>query len=812
MSKMSRTAGSRTSALLYSSEPIAKAKRARAMTPLAAAIVAALNPVGSAVAQEEDSRQGLEEIVVTATRRETSLQDVPQSITAFSTADIQRQAFQNMQDYVKALPSMNLVNIMPGRNSVVMRGVSTGSAEYRTDSQVAVYLDEQPMTSISQQVDVRMVDIARIEALPGPQGTLFGSSSQSGTLRIITNKPDHAGFSGQAEALVGTTKGGEESYDLSGWLNIPLIDDTLAIRAVGFTAVEGGYVDNVLGMDLSGTGDNADVVEEDWNDYDINGGRLQALWNINEDWDLLASFIAQNSKATGTWESDPAVGDYKITRFFDEYREDDWYQTSMTVTGDLGFAELSFTASDFSRDINYEWDNMAYEQWRTAYYGAYYPLYDTDYSNGSIFNWQGQDRYSFEARLTSQGESRLQWMAGAFYEDVYDWWFYGALVPGLPSTDAWTAAQYYAYLAANYYGYDVQYPIPPTDVYYQETFDKKIKQTAVFGEVTWNLTDSWDVTGGLRWFEYDREEFDITEVPKGLPVAGAWDIGGITRSAGVANDTVLKFSTRYHVDDDRMLYFIYSEGFRLGGDNSDRAAATGQIPATYGPDTLTNYETGLKSEWLDNRLQLNVSLFYMEWDDIQINDRAEDGPWWLVGTVNAGAAETKGAEINGTMYITDNLLFEASAFLAQPEFAETFTKQDGDTIEKGMTMPNSPERKYWAAIQYTIPDIGFVDGDLWFRYDTSYQSETYNSLTNAIQEDPTGIISSWKASNFQVGLELQSEWDISLMVRNVWDDRNTNWLSNSDYGVTFNDLRFNQARSFQRPRTISLTVRKNFGG
>lgn len=811
MSKVSPTADRRESAANEDrSASLQDPKNIPAMTPLAAAVVAALNPGNPALAQEQDSLRGLEEIVVTATRRETNLQDVPQSITAFSTDEIQRQAFQNMEDYMKALPSMNLVNIMPGRNSVIMRGVSTGSAEYRTDSQVAVYLDEQPMTSISQQVDVRMIDIARIESLPGPQGTLFGSSSQSGTLRIITNKPDHAGFAAQIEGVLGTTRGGEESYDLNGWINVPIIDDTLAIRAVAFTAEEGGYVDNVLGMDLSGTGDNAAVVEEDWNDYETNGGRLQALWTISEDWDLLASFIAQNSMADGSWETDPAIGEYKITRFFDEYREDDWYQTSLTLTGDLGFAELSLTASDFNREINYEWDNMYYEQWRTATYGSYYPLYDTDYTNGTIFNWQGQDRYSLEARLTSTGESRLQWMVGAFYEDLYDWWFYGALNDELTSTDAWYAAQYYAYVAGVYYGYDVQYPLPPTDIYYENNYDKEITQKAVFGEVTWNLTDEWDVTGGIRWFEYDREQFDTYFVPKGLPIFGAWDIGGRVESSGVANDTVLKLSTRYHLDDDRMVYFVYSEGFRLGGNNSARAASTGEIPLTYGPDTLTNLEAGLKSEWLDNRLQLNVSLFHMEWDDIQINDRAENGPFWATGTVNAGAARTVGAEINGTWYVTDNLLVESSVFLAEPEFSETFVKQDGDVIEEGMTMPNSPERKYWAAVQYTIPEIDLVDGDLWFRYDQSYQSETVNTLTNVVQRDPTGIVPSWTTANFQAGLNLESEWDVSLIVRNVWDEANINWLATPLNGLVFGDPRFNIRHALQKPRTISLTVRKSF--
>ncbi|HET6630030.1 MAG TPA: TonB-dependent receptor [Woeseiaceae bacterium] len=810
MSKVSPTADRRHFAI---EDPFARfgLRYVPAMTPLATAVVAALYPGSAALAQEQDeaAQRGLEEIVVTATRRETSLQDVPQSITALSTADIQRQAFQNMEDYMKALPSMNLVNMMPGRNSVIMRGVSTGSAEYRTDSQVAVYLDEQPMTSISQQVDVRMVDIARIESLPGPQGTLFGSSSQSGTLRIITNKPDPSGFAAQVEALVGTTKGGEESYDLNGWINIPLIDDKLAIRAVGFTAVEGGYVDNVLGMDLAGIGNNADVVEEDWNDYEVNGGRLEALWTISDEWDLLASAIAQNSFATGTWFSDTALGDYAVTRFFDEYREDDWYQTSMTLTGDLGFAELSLTASDFNRDINYEWDNMYYEQWRTAYYGPYYPLYDTDYTNGTIFNWQGQERYSFEARLTSTTDSRLQWMVGAFYEKVYDWWFTGALDPELTTTDAWEAAQAYAYYYANL-GYDVEYPLPATDIYYQNTYDKKIKQTAVFGEVTWSLTDNWEVTGGLRWFEYDRKELNIYEVPLGLPIAGSVDIDGVQTSEGVANDTVLKFATQYHLDDDRMVYLLYSEGFRLGGNNSLRAASTGLIPASYGPDTLTNYEGGLKSEWLDNRLQLNVSLFHMVWDDIQINDRAENGPFWARGTVNAGKAQSTGAEIAATWYATDNLLLEASAFLAEPEFSETFVKQDGDTIEKGMTMPNSPERKYWAAVQYTIPSIEMIDGELWFRYDTSYQSETINSLANVVQRDPTGVVPSWTTSNFQVGLDLESGWQVSLMVRNVWDERNVNTLFTPLYGEFFGDPRFNRVVSLQKPRTIGLTLRKTF--
>ena len=397
------------------------------MTPLAAAVFAVLYPAAAAIAEPQTSESvKLEQVIVTATRRDENLQDVGQSITALSTEDIEKQAFRSLQDVIGALPSVSNVNALPGRTNIVMRGVSAGSDEYRLDSTVAIYLDDQPMTSISTQVDVRLIDIARIESLPGPQGTLFGSSSQSGTLRYITNKPEPNGFSSQFDLEVGTTKGGEESYDVSGWVNIP-ITDNLAVRATGYYSQEGGYVDNVLGATLRGDRDNADVVEKDWNDYSTTGGRVAARWTINPQWEATLSLIAQNSTADGAWETDPALGDYQITRFIDEFRDDDWYQTSMNIKGDLGFAELSVTASYFDRKIKYEWDNMTYDQWRSysASIGDRFPIYDTNYTSGTTYNDQTQNRWSYEVRLTSQGDSRFQWMAGAFYEDVYDWWDYG---------------------------------------------------------------------------------------------------------------------------------------------------------------------------------------------------------------------------------------------------------------------------------------------------------------------------------------------------------------------------------------------------
>ena len=249
----------------------------------------------------------------------------------------------------------------------------------------------------------------------------------------------------------GTTKGGEESYDVSGHVNIP-VTDNFAIRAVGFYSLEGGYVDNVLGPTLVGDRDNADVVEQNWNDYKTWGGRIAGRWQISPEWESTLSLITQYSEADGAWESDPALGDYKITRFFDEFRDDDWYQASLNAKGDLGFAELSVTASYFDRSIKYEWDDANYSQWRSAYYGGFdpdygtgsYNIYNTGVELSTTFNDQSQKRSAYEVRLTSQGESRFAWMAGAFYEDVEDAWHYGDTMPNLMQTTAWDVANYYA--------------------------------------------------------------------------------------------------------------------------------------------------------------------------------------------------------------------------------------------------------------------------------------------------------------------------------------------------------------------------------
>ena len=778
---------------------------------VAAAVATALSipamHVSNLMAQESIA---LEEIIVTATKRELNIQDVGQAIMALTTEDIERMGIKSMADYIKALPSVVLTAERPGQNDLVMRGITQDAYTWYVDSTVALYLDEQPMTTSSQQVSVRAIDLERVEALPGPQGTLFGSTSQSGTLRMITNKPDHSGHYGQVETSYGTIKNGHTSFDVNGHMNIPLVDDVLSMRVVGYTSSDGGYVDNVLGSSFSGSYDNEAIVEDDFNTYDVTGGRVAFLWNISEDWSALLSHVTENSELDGSWDTDPSLGEYKITRFIKEMRDDDWQSSALTLKGDLGFADLSATFTTYDRDIVYEWDNHAYTQWKDAYYG--YGLYDTGYTIALTFNDQYQERQAAEVRLVSKGDSKLQWMVGGYWEDVYDEWYYGTEHPDYMSTGAAYYANYWACYYANYYDF-VTCPINTT-LSYTDTFQRSVEQVAVFGEFSYDVTDKLTLGAGIRWSEFERETHNRDAFPEGLPpfAGGGIEANGTMESKGKSDDTLYKVSATYKIDDDKMVYALFSQGFRIGGVNSPRAAATGEVGETYGADYMDNYEIGIKSNWMDNRLQVNAQYFLMEWSDMQIAHWSGVGPWWVGGTVNAETAESSGLELDIKYQITDKLNISGSATFADAKFTKEYTSPGGSVYRDNMIMPNSPETKGYLGISYDQPDV--AGGDLWVYYGISYQSESWNRTWNIINNDTNGISPSQESSNFSIGLDnLANGWNVSLYIDNVFDQATYSFINTgaNTYSDMFGTDSQRNVRSLAQPRTTWLTVRKRFG-
>ena len=439
--------------------PVTGPTSSRSMLALAVSAALCASPQGYAQ-QAKVNDLTLEEIVVTASLRKTNMQDLPQSITVLTTEDIEKAGYKEMGDYIRDLPSVTLAQQQPGRNNIVFRGVSTDAEDFYTDAQAGVYLDDQPITTNATQVSPYLVDIERVESLPGPQGTLFGSSAETGVLRIITNKPDPSGFSGQYSATGFATQGGAGSYEVDGHLNIPLIDDKLTARIVGFYSEEGGWIDNVYGQDLAHDLNNANAVKSNSNKWTVEGMRLAALWTVNDKLDVLLNLTTQNDTTKGDWNSDPYLGDAKITRFIENSRHDNWYQAAMTVTADLGFAEFKSATAYFDRHMTYTEDNMTYEQYKAKVNGSYdavwgtqqngtpatYNVYstrllkDNSFTTSTTFNDQWQYRFSQELRLTSKGDSRLQWLGGLFYERVHDNWYYGTQNLQFMNTYAWPAA------------------------------------------------------------------------------------------------------------------------------------------------------------------------------------------------------------------------------------------------------------------------------------------------------------------------------------------------------------------------------------
>jgi iron complex outermembrane receptor protein len=820
-------------------ETRATATTAFKLSPIAASVVAALQPAGPAIAQD-DNGPVLDEIIVTATKRSMSLQHLAQSISALTEDDIEKQGLDSLEDIVAAMPSLTLAADLPGRNKIVFRGMNTGSGEYRTDSQASVYLDEIPMTAVSQQLSPRVVDMARIEVLPGPQGTLFGASSQAGTMRYITNKPNSDEFSASVDVSLSTTAGGDDSYDVSGHLNMP-VSDSFAMRLVGYSIEEGGWVDNVYGTSLSGLEDNASLVRKDSNVWGIDGGRFSALAKFGDNWSALLTVIAEKSETRGSWDTDPALGDELTTRFHDEFRIDDWVTQGLTITGDLGFAELTSASAWVDRTVTYEWDNHVYDSWKStlANYCSYpgydgWPgyncslggLYDIDYIIGNIRNDQTQERFSQELRLTSTGDGRLQWMAGLFYEDVTDEWLWGSITPELGGTPAFQYASYWAYYYS-YAGYDNVYPLPDNNRWWLEEYTRNVKQTAVFGEASFDITDAWSVLLGARWFENERSRRERNTFPEDLPPWGSFDADGVDLVSGTTSDTTFKFSTKYSFNDDHMAYVTVSEGFRLGGNNSVRAANTGFVNREYTPDTVTNYEIGNKSTFLDGRIRLNMSIYLMEWEQIQLQRWSDaDNLWWMNGTFNGGTAESKGIEVFLKAAVTDNLNLTASINANSAEYTEDILNEDG-TIDTpaGSDMPYAPDLKYWVGIDYTIPDVMF-GGDILMRFDYSYTADTFDDRTwldywdddNDVDFDPPVVVTgdllpAWSTSNVTIGWQGES-LQISLQVKNVFDEKylqsfSDGWADDIDEWYP-GETRFRGSSVYNRPQEITLRIRKDF--
>ena len=637
-------------------------------------------------ATDASDADAIQAITVTAQRRTESLENVPITIQAVTGEQLKELSISTLDDLLKYTPNVTYAGNGPGAGNIFMRGLSAGGEPSQTQSttspfpNVALYLDDQSMQFPGRNNDVYLVDMERVEVLEGPQGTLFGGGAEAGAIRYITNKPKLDVTEGNAEAAWGITAGGDDNSRGNATINLPLIPNTLAVRATVFTDHRGGYIDNVPGtisFENSPVASNAALVATNTNPVTYTGARFSALLKLNDDWNFLIQQNYQNMEADGYFAQYPkdsngiTLGPDQITAFEPAYDKDRYESTAWTLNGQIGDLKAVYTGSYLDRHIQQQAD---YSNYLRSGPGSLYTCAGAGaaYFNNANFgttkpttcyaplsDWDDTVRnthQSHEIRLSTPDDWRLRGLVGTYWEDfiIYDQMNFNYLP--IPQCDA-------ANLAASQAGgpdcLSAVGPVPGnfandpslrtnSNTAFGEDVKRGYRQAAVFTSIDFDLIPKvLTLTGGTRYFHYDEfergSEF-FTETTSPLVFNQP---NGVCTAAGACgfginlNKTESGFRSRgnlaWHITPNFMAYYTFSQGFRPGGFNRTNSTAAGMVslgaeapyiadegstkqynkPAGYKSDDLINNEIGLKAEMLDHRLQVNASAYLMHWNNVQ---------------------------------------------------------------------------------------------------------------------------------------------------------------------------------------------------
>ncbi len=517
------------------------------------ALAIALATTASTNAQ---TKPGIEEVVVTATKRAASTQDVPIAVAAITEESLEQLGISNFNDYLIQLPGVTAGGSGPGQNTIYIRGVASTTPNLTTAGvaglapNVALYLDEQPLAQPGRNLDVYTADMNRVEVLSGPQGTLFGASSQAGTVRLITNKPEMTEQYGKVKLGYATTKSGDDSHNLEAMLNVPVADN-FAVRGVVYRDKQGGFIDNVPGLlnvsesarfrpggfvrangvpvsndragfqstaDLSGVtflnADNSGLVEENFNETTYTGGRISALWDITDEWSLLVSHATQDLDSDGVFFADPDLGDLEIQRYEEDTLEDGFDNTSWTLTGRMAALEVVYTGAYTDRTTEQVVDYADY-----MFVGQYLPYYICDGSvtypgsaapsgvcqapNMFVNSRTETTVQTHEIRFSTNEDANVRATFGAFYSDLEltelnDFTYRGStLVDGFGVQTGFSPN--FAFMT----GFVTDTGPFPAGVIFRNDIRRTDEQLGTFGEVTWDVSDQFAVTLGGRYYDIE---------------------------------------------------------------------------------------------------------------------------------------------------------------------------------------------------------------------------------------------------------------------------------------------------------------------
>jgi len=811
-----------------------KEKRILRRTALSVAVskaligTAAILGSGYALAQANAGADGgnraLEEIIVTATRRSESMQSVAIAVEAMSEEKLKAFGVDSFDDYVSLLPGVSGDGQGPGKKDIYIRGITSGRTAVRLagiglESGVATYLDEAPISTAGRNIDLYATDLNRIEVLKGPQGTLFGSSSQAGTLRLITNKPEMNEF--HAGGILGTsqTRSGGTSDKVEGYINIPAIEDKLAFRIAAYSSTEAGYIDNVFAVeslpaDHRGLGgvvpsriaqaNNGSFTEDDYNDATYRGARFSALWQINDDWNLLLQYTNQTLDTDGVFEFEPDIstgGDLNATTFSPNEAKDKVDLAQWTLQGMFAGLEVIYNGSYTNRTFNGKTDYTHYiEVGGSAAYYTCTPGFDECFSPVSTtIEYSDADRIVQEVRFATNADKRLRAIGGVYYDDnqlnfITDFFWQGSIDAGIKPNFSIPGAFTNTNGVAR-----------PLGTVFFNDFQSDREEISFFGEVSFDITDSLTATFGARHYSIDiglKGSSNFGEIGPGPDNGGGNNVDARLKGKTPRNleDTIFKANLSWQATDDFLTYFTFSQGFRSGGFN--RAAGRGVrapgtngpndpgspgIPASFGTDDVNNYEFGFKSMWLQDTLRVNGAIYHTDFSNLQqgVLDFSITNTTFFD---NVGDADIDGAELQVEWAATDSLdLFGSVSFL------------DTEITSLPETLINI------APVGSDLPLAPTTEGNVGARYHTDFGAysvfgqgifkwtdERFSSLVIANRN----LLPSYTQVDLAAGFG-KDRWQVTLFVDNAFD--NLGLLSSASEETV---LRFVPTR----PRTVGLRL------
>ncbi len=790
---------------------------------LTASIAVLLTITSGVNAQDsEDGSEGtIEEILVTATKRASTIKDVPFSINAMSEKDIQRSGATSLEELSRNIAGLTMQNLGPGQSQVAIRGVSAGQIvrdQPGVKEQVGVYLDESVISLSLFTPDLDLFDLNRVETLRGPQGTLFGSGSVGGTIRYITNQPDVDEFQGAFELNLNTVTDGELGGHGKGMVNIPLAEGQAALRVVAYSTAYAGFID-ALGEGGS--------VNKDVNNGTRTGGRISLKWDVSDTVTITPRIIYQEIDMDGFNRQEvfslfanpytttrPAIqlGERQQYLLLEEGFSDETTIADVTLESAHDNFDVTFVASLTDRDILVSRDASALSGSVSV---------DLGFPDAAVVlpsNLEDRtavEQSTFELRFSSNNDGPLQWLVGAFYSDTERVYSQRLPTPGYDAfTDAVLGAGTSAAVANGF----------PADSPFNSDLPYDLTQTAVFGELTYDIGEHLHLTAGGRFYDYDESRVITTG---GL--FGNGDTGQVDETS--ADGFIPRFMAAYEFNDNVTFNGQVSKGFRLGGVNDPLNASlcTGQDIEIFGgfqdyeDETLLNYEAGVKIR-TDNGVTLNAAVFHTEIDDLQVT--LDAGSCSSRISFNVPEAHTTGIEFELAAQPTDGLELSFSGSLLEAEFDSTVINAEGNVlggVQDGNRLPSVPKIQLAAAATYFFPFAMVGDGA------EAYVSGSIQHVGNRITQPSdqvagagifssglpfagaTGaeittldlLLASYETLNLSTGVT-KDNWEVVLYVNNA-TDKNAN--------LSFDRERGGRARLGFRtntPRTFGVTYRMRY--